>query len=75
MTLKFFVEVLDYDSFFLDSASLHAYLKDHDTFTRHGCFSLGSLEYIDSPDLRVVFDSRSDYERFKQGVDIQISLF
>lgn len=69
------MEVLDYDSFFLDSSALHAYLKEHDTFTRHGDFSLGSLEYIDSPTLRVVFDSRADYERFKQGVDIQISLF
>lgn len=69
------MEVFVYDSFFLDSAALHAYVKEHNTFTRCGSVLIGSLEYIDSPDLRVVFDSRQDYERFKQGVDIQISLF
>ena len=61
--------------FFLDSASLHAYVDEHNTFTRHGAVLFGSLTYIDSPNLRVVFDSRQDYERFKQGVDIQISFF
>ena len=61
--------------FFLDSASLHSYVEKHNTFTRCGNVLIGSLEYIDSPDLRVVFDSRKDYERFKKGVDIQISLF
>lgn len=61
--------------FFLDSPALRSYLRLHDKFVRHGDISLGSLTYIDSSSLHVVFDSRADYERFKSGVDIQISFF
>ena len=40
------MEVFGCDSFFLDSASLQAYVKEHDTFTRHGDISIGSLNVM-----------------------------
>ena len=61
--------------FFPDSQSLRAYVRDNNRYVRRGDIFFGTLQFIDSPDLWVVFDSRSDYERFKSGVDIQISLF
>lgn len=77
MPLKFFVEVFGCD-FFLDSVSLVAYVKEHNVVTWHGDVGIGNLTFIDTPNLHVVFSSRSDYEKWcsdGQPVSFQLSLF
>ena len=41
--------------FFADSDSLRSYVREHDTYVWRGCWGFGSLEFIDSCDLHVVF--------------------
>lgn len=41
--------------FFSDSDSLRSYVREHDTYVWRGCWGFGSLEFIDSCDLHVVF--------------------
>lgn len=62
--------------FFADSDSLRSYVRDHDTYVSNGCWGLGSLEFIDSHDLHVVFSNRVAYENWdKAGRPCQFSLF
>lgn len=62
--------------FFVDSDSLRSYVRDHDTYVWNGCWGLGSLEFIDSDDLHVVFSNRAAYENWdKAGRPCQFSLF
>lgn len=63
--------------FFLDSNSLHEFVRVHDVITWHGCYGIGNLNFIDSPDLHVVFLSRSEYEKWDNDgcpVNFQLSL-
>lgn len=62
--------------FFTDSDSLRSYVCEHDVYVRNGCWSIGTLEFIDADDLHVVFMNRSAYENWDNaGRPIQISLF
>lgn len=62
--------------FFADSDSLRSYVREHNTYVWSGCWGLGSLEFIDSHDLHVVFSNRAAYENWdKAGRPCQFSLF
>lgn len=62
--------------FFSDSDSLRSYVRDHDTHVWNGCLGRGTLEFIDSHDLHVVFSNRAAYENWdKSGRPCQFSLF
>lgn len=62
--------------FFSDSDSLRSYVREHDTYVWRGCWGFGSLEFIDSCDLHVVFFNRAAYENWdKAGRPCQFSLF
>ncbi len=77
MPLKSFEEVFGCD-FFLDSASLVAYVKEHNVVTWHGDVGLGNLTFIDAANLHVVFFSRFEYEKWcsdGKPVSAQLSLF
>ncbi len=61
---------------FLTSELLHQYMDTHITYKRCGDVYIGSLTYIDSSTLHVVFDSQKDFELWKQAKqDVQITLF
>lgn len=63
---------------FPDSLSLQSYVRQHNVITWHGCYGIGSLMFIDSYDLHIVFDSRRDYENWCNAgkpVNVQLALF
>ena len=61
---------------FSSSAALYDYVMQHNTYKRVSpSYSIGSLRFIDSPTLHIVFHSRSESEAWKRGVDSQICLF
>jgi hypothetical protein len=62
--------------FFPDSDSLRSYVREHNTYVWRGCCAFGSLEFIDSRGLYVVFLNRAAYENWdKVGRPCQFSLF
>lgn len=62
--------------FFPSSAALKDYVSKNNVITWSGPYGMGSLLYIDSVDLHVVFGSRTDYELWcAAGSPEQISLF
>lgn len=62
--------------FFGDSQSLMDYVHAHDVFIRHGDVSFGTITFIDSLSLHVAFDTRMDYEIWRDsGCPAQFSLF
>lgn len=62
--------------FFADSDSLRSYVREYDTCVWSGCWGLGSLTFIDSHDLHVVFSNHVAYENWdKAGRPCQFSLF
>lgn len=62
--------------FFSSSAALKEFVSKNNVITFHGAYGVGSLLFIDSSDLHVVFGCRSDYESWcAAGSPVQISLF
>lgn len=62
--------------FFPSSSALKEYVSEHNVITWSGPYGMGSLLFIDSSDLHVVFGCRSDYESWcAAGSPVQISLF
>lgn len=62
---------------FLSSDDLKAYVAANNVITWHGIYGMGSLTFIDTSDLHIVFTSRSDYENWRDGkyAAVQFSLF
>lgn len=61
---------------FVSSAALMDYVHEHDVKVWHGRIGFGTITFIDSALFHVAFDSRSDYEAWKDGkVQSQITLF
>lgn len=62
--------------FFSSSDDLKAYVKENNEYTRCGDWSIGTLEFIDTRDLHVVFSNRQDYEQWcAAGCPQQMLLF
>ena len=52
------------------------YVHKNDVTVWHGQYGLGTITFIDCKSLHIAFDSRSDYEKWKNGsIQSQISLF
>ena len=62
--------------YFSSSALLKDYVWKDNAVSWYGRYGLGSLLFIDSGDLYVVFDTPSEYESWRvAGCSDQISLF
>lgn len=62
--------------FFADSSSLKDFVSRNDVTVWHGSIGLGTLSFIDTYSLHVVFDTRKDYEDWlANGKPEQICLF
>ena len=61
---------------FSTSAALMDYVHKNDVTVWYGQYGMGTINFIDCKSLHIAFDSRSDYEKWKDGsVQSQISLF
>lgn len=62
--------------FFSNSLSLRDFVKDNDVVVWYGDHGIGTLSFIDTSSLHVVFLNRSDYENWdSSGRLVQITLF
>lgn len=62
--------------FFASSDDLRDFVRLNDVTVWHGDFGIGTLTFIDSDTLHVVFGSRSDYEAWVlSGQPEQLVLF
>jgi hypothetical protein len=72
---RFSVEVFGYDFFSL-SDDLKEYVRKNNVIVWHGDYGIGSLLFIDSSMLHVVFADRQDYENWVScGSPEQLTLF